>query len=60
MSEDYAPFDVDITTEEPIGLALSQWTRCVIGGGSRHGVLAMGHTLRVTFLPASMPAGVAG
>jgi hypothetical protein len=34
VSEDYAAFDVDVTTEEPIGLPLSQWVRAAIGGSS--------------------------
>jgi hypothetical protein len=37
VSEDYAPFDVDVTTEEPVGLPLSQWVRAVIGGTSGAG-----------------------
>jgi hypothetical protein len=37
VSEDYAPFDVDVTTEEPVGLPLSQWVRAVIGGDSGPG-----------------------
>jgi hypothetical protein len=32
VAEDYAPFDVDVTTEEPVGVPLTQWVRCVIGG----------------------------
>lgn len=37
VSEDYAPFDVDVTTEEPVGLPLNQWVRAVIGGSSGTG-----------------------
>lgn len=37
VSEDYAPFDVDVTTEEPVGVALNLWVRCVIGGSSGAG-----------------------
>jgi hypothetical protein len=37
VSEDYAPFDIDVTTEEPVGLPLSQWVRAVIGGSSGAG-----------------------
>jgi hypothetical protein len=32
VAEDYAPFDVDVTTEEPVGVALANWVRCVVGG----------------------------
>lgn len=32
VAEDYAPFDVDVTTEEPIGQALNTWSRVAIGG----------------------------
>ena len=31
VAEDYAPFDVDVTTQEPVGLPLSQWVRAAIG-----------------------------
>jgi hypothetical protein len=32
VAEDYAPFDVDITTEEPVGAPLNTWSRVAIGG----------------------------
>lgn len=36
VAEDYAPFDVDITTEDPslTNTPLSDWVRAAIGGSS--------------------------
>lgn len=32
VSEDYAAFDIDVTTEEPVGVPVNLWMRAAIGG----------------------------